>query len=76
MTKLINEYSKAAIALEMRSKELAALIKQETDVYKLHSLERRKYTLDCERYEILRDIKDMLEHLPEEEALKWQEQSA
>ncbi len=76
MTELINEYSRQAIALEKRSKELSALIKLETDVNKLHSLERRKYTLDCERYEILRDIKDMLEHLSDEEALKWQEQSA
>lgn len=76
MTELISEYRRQAIALEKRSKELSELIKKETDVNKLHSLERRKYTLDCERYEILRDIKDMLEHLSDEEALEWQEQSA
>lgn len=72
MINLIIEYSSQAKALEKRSKELAQMISEETDLYKLHSLERRKITIDTERYEILRDIKDMLEHLSEEERNRWQ----
>ena len=73
MITLINDYHMQAQILERRSKKLALEIAAEADVDKLHSLERRKHTIDTERYEILRDIKDMLEHLNEEERERWQE---
>ncbi len=73
MINLINEYHTQALLLEKRSKDLAQEIKTERDVDRLHVLERRKYTIDTERYEILRDIKDMLEYLSEEELERWQE---
>ncbi len=69
MKKMIEEYKEVAQALEKRSKELADMIKQERDVLKLHRLERRKYIIDTERYEVLRDIKDMTEILMREENL-------
>lgn len=69
MKKMIEEYKEVAQALDKRSKELADMIKQERDVLKLHRLERRKYIIDTERYEVLRDIKDMTEILMREENL-------
>ncbi len=73
MLKIINEYCKEAQKLHKRSHELALEISMETDVERLHALERRKYTIDTERNEILRDIKDMLAYLTEEEFNQWQE---
>ena len=73
MLKIINEYCKEAQKLHKRSHELALEISIETDVDRLHSLERRKYTIETERNEILRDIKDMLAYLTEEEFNQWQE---
>ena len=52
---MIEEYRAVASALEKRSKELAEM--------------RRKYIIDTERYEVLRDIRDMTEILMREEAL-------
>lgn len=69
LKKMIEEYRAVASALEKRSKELAEMIKNERDVFALHRLERRKYIIDTERYEVLRDIRDMTEILMREEAL-------
>lgn len=60
MKDIIIEYEKEAVRLAKRSKQLSELIKSEQNVLKLHDLERRKKLLDLERYEILRDIRDML----------------
>ncbi len=73
MINIINDYCKEAQRLHKRSFELGAEIKSETDVERLHALERRKYVIDAERNEILRDIKDMLCYLTEEEFKQWQE---
>lgn len=59
MKDIIMEYEKEAAMLEKRSRELSEMIKKEQDVFKLHELEKRKKLLDLERYEILRDIRDM-----------------
>lgn len=67
LKELIREYLKEAAALEKRSKEIGKLISEERDVFKLHKLEQRKNLLDTERYEILRDIRDMSEAVYKED---------
>ncbi len=67
MRELIEEYYRTADVLEKRSKEIYLKMKRERDVLELHKLEKRRQLLDTERYEILRDIREMEENLPEEE---------
>lgn len=71
MVKIIEDYYKQAELLKAYSQKLSIQLSKERNIDKLHELEARKATLDAERYEIMRDMRDILKHLSEEEQEQW-----
>lgn len=62
---LISQYSREAKRLYERRKELYEIMLAEPDSEKQSELELRIRTLDCERYEILSDIRAMMNYVGE-----------
>ncbi len=59
---MIKAYGAEARRLADYRKKLSAKISTETDVFKLRELLLRKSTVESERYEIIDDIRSLLEY--------------